>query len=322
MVELVQGLNRPFAPRISPRPPPRRVQQPRATANGSGGAKASPTADKPEQKLTASERLRRLQERRKASMEELERVKSSTASKVSSVTKASTVTRAPGPPQTPSGAIGGQAAAARPRPAAGGVGFQGHRGVDIRMYEQVQRSQQRLSEQLSDAKRYAVFLEEDAEERMAEITMQSELLNAASQEVSALMRLAKRTADGAEFGVDPEAAAEDMRKLMARLEETEKILRETAKKSDNFRPRLVPITWVGVANDVKLMGDFDEWTRGIDLSAEELGDQVFMRFAGEVMLRPGEYQVKFLVDDEWRIAPEWPTVMDEEGNESNLLVVD
>ena len=36
----------------------------------------------------------------------------------------------------------------------------------------------------------------------------------------------------------------------------------------------------------------------------------------------GEYQVKFQVDGEWRLAPEWPLIRNEDGSENNMLVVD
>lgn len=47
------------------------------------------------------------------------------------------------------------------------------------------------------------------------------------------------------------------------------------------------------------MGDFDDWTRGQELSAEDAsgggGDSVFARFEGRVLLRPGRYRVKLKV---------------------------
>lgn len=45
------------------------------------------------------------------------------------------------------------------------------------------------------------------------------------------------------------------------------------------------------------------------------------RFEGTLLLRPGKYRVKFMVDNEWRIAADWPTEMDDEGNEVCLLTV-
>jgi hypothetical protein len=50
------------------------------------------------------------------------------------------------------------------------------------------------------------------------------------------------------------------------------------------------------ALQVVLMGDFDGWTRGQELSAEDVtSDSVYARFEGTLLLRPGRYLVKLLV---------------------------
>jgi hypothetical protein len=60
--------------------------------------------------------------------------------------------------------------------------------------------------------------------------------------------------------------------------------------------RHVPVEWVGCANEVVLMGDWDGWTRGQELSAEDVTvDSVYARFEGTVVLRPGRYLVKLMV---------------------------
>jgi hypothetical protein len=44
------------------------------------------------------------------------------------------------------------------------------------------------------------------------------------------------------------------------------------------------------------MGDWDGWTRGQELSAEDhTSDSVYARFEGAVTLRPGRYRVKLMV---------------------------
>jgi len=45
------------------------------------------------------------------------------------------------------------------------------------------------------------------------------------------------------------------------------------------------------------------------------------RFEGTLLLRPGKYRVKFMVDNEWRLAADWPTEKDDDGNEVCLLTV-
>lgn len=49
--------------------------------------------------------------------------------------------------------------------------------------------------------------------------------------------------------------------------------------------------------------------------------QVYARFEGHLLLRPGVYRVKLLVDGEWRLASDWPTEKDKAGNTVNLLTV-
>lgn len=43
--------------------------------------------------------------------------------------------------------------------------------------------------------------------------------------------------------------------------------------------RKLPVEWIGVASEVKVMGDFDDWTRGHELSAEDVAtDSVYSRW--------------------------------------------
>ena len=50
--------------------------------------------------------------------------------------------------------------------------------------------------------------------------------------------------------------------------------------------RRIPIAWYGVASDVKLLGDFDSWTRGFSLSRGEIQDQTFTKFSAVITLLP------------------------------------
>jgi hypothetical protein len=49
-------------------------------------------------------------------------------------------------------------------------------------------------------------------------------------------------------------------------------------------PREVLVAWNGVAAEVRLMGDFDGWSRGFDLSAEDISNDVFTQFEALVPL--------------------------------------
>ena len=86
------------------------------------------------------------------------------------------------------------------------------------------------------------------------------------------------------------------------------------------RARAVPVTFRGAARDVRLMGDFDDWTRGFRLTPDrgddDDRDDVFSCVCA---LPPGTYQVKFLIDDEeWRTTEDWETVGD--GYERNMVL--
>ncbi|RVW90186.1 Protein PTST, chloroplastic [Vitis vinifera] len=69
---------------------------------------------------------------------------------------------------------------------------------------------------------------------------------------------------------------------------------------------------------VQVMGTFDGWSQGEHLSPEYTGS--FTKFSTTLMLRPGRYEIKFLVDGEWQLSPEFPTV-GEGLMENNLLIV-
>jgi 1,4-alpha-glucan branching enzyme len=84
----------------------------------------------------------------------------------------------------------------------------------------------------------------------------------------------------------------------------------------------VPVVWSGLASEVRLMGEFDNWGEGFLLSSDSIDDHVFQRFKANVPLLPGRYRVKFSVDGEWRLASDWPTENTPEGDTNNILVVD
>ena len=125
-----------------------------------------------------------------------------------------------------------------------------------------------------------------------------------------------------QFGVDPQDAVEKIGKLQQRLSTLEQAIQDHRQEFGKRVTRKVPVEWVGVASEVRIMGDFDGWTRGQDLSAEDVtSDTVYSRFEATLVLRPGSYRVKFLVDGEWRLAQGWPSEDDGKGNEVNVLTV-
>ncbi|XP_057970660.1 protein PTST, chloroplastic isoform X3 [Malania oleifera] len=70
---------------------------------------------------------------------------------------------------------------------------------------------------------------------------------------------------------------------------------------------------------VQVMGSFDGWSQGEHLSPEYTGS--YSKFSTTLMLRPGRYEIKFLVDGEWQLSPEFPTT-GEGVMENNFLIVE
>mmetsp|Transcript_22409 Transcript_22409/g.38283 ORF Transcript_22409/g.38283 Transcript_22409/m.38283 type:complete len:95 (-) Transcript_22409:90-374(-) len=88
-------------------------------------------------------------------------------------------------------------------------------------------------------------------------------------------------------------------------------------------PRQVVVTWIGSASEVRVCGSFDSWGQGVHMSNTDYngsGDSVLHTFTAQLSLTPGKYHIKFKVDDEWRLAPGWPTE-DAEDSTNNVLDV-
>ncbi|OUS44052.1 hypothetical protein BE221DRAFT_23258 [Ostreococcus tauri] len=83
-------------------------------------------------------------------------------------------------------------------------------------------------------------------------------------------------------------------------------------------PALVPvaINWTQGGNSVEVEGSFDNWQ-----SRQTLHKSGNREFAIVMSLRPGVYQYKFIVDGQWKYAPDQPTMYDEMGNVNNVLEV-
>ncbi|OMP14153.1 hypothetical protein COLO4_00245 [Corchorus olitorius] len=96
-------------------------------------------------------------------------------------------------------------------------------------------------------------------------------------------------------------------------------LREQLKDVDAAQSKEVSLFWIGMAESVQVMGSFDGWSQGEHLSPEYTGS--FTKFSTTLLLRPGRYEIKFLVDGEWQLSPEYPTI-GEGLTENNLLIVE
>ncbi|XP_050385234.1 protein PTST, chloroplastic isoform X2 [Argentina anserina] len=107
--------------------------------------------------------------------------------------------------------------------------------------------------------------------------------------------------------------------ILSRLEAVHEKLMEQIKDVDAAQSKEVSLFWCGMAESVQVMGTFDGWSQGENLSPEYTGS--FTTFSTTLMLRPGRYEIKFLVDGEWKLSPEFPTV-GEGLMKNNLLVVE
>ncbi|KAJ6867369.1 protein PTST [Populus alba x Populus x berolinensis] len=96
-------------------------------------------------------------------------------------------------------------------------------------------------------------------------------------------------------------------------------LKDQIKDVDAAKSKEVSLFWCGMAESVQVMGSFDGWSQGEHLSPEYDGS--FTKFSATLMLRPGRYEIKFLVDGDWQLSPEYPTI-GEGLTENNLLIVE
>jgi len=76
------------------------------------------------------------------------------------------------------------------------------------------------------------------------------------------------------------------------------------------------LQWSTGGASVFVTGSFNNWGERIPLRRSGMDYVVCLN------LLPGTYQYKFIVDSEWRFAPDQPTVRDEMGNINNCLTVE
>jgi len=107
--------------------------------------------------------------------------------------------------------------------------------------------------------------------------------------------------------------------LLSRLEAVHEKVMLQIKDVESLRPRETTVYWVGMAENVQIMGSFDGWSHGEAMSREYSGD--YARFSATLRLRPGSYEIKFLADGEWKLSSEYP-VAGEGWTQNNKLVVE
>ena len=309
-------------------PNPRKASTPStpSTTNAKPKRKASPRKKK--KKQAPSDRAASDETRRKL-MEELEKV--SKASRGAVIRRNILSQRVPG----------GDAAASRTTTTTtatdsnnadsdvvlfpGGPGRPPKGAVDLlskeEMFNQLSLVRKQMSKRLSQTNLYVRHLQMEVMRRDEEIAAHSDRvveIEAEFQHVLASVHELRQAFHGEhehDFRMDRlrilEACVVD---LATKLSDEASELRYVTKKT-------VPVSWAGVAQDVKLMGSFDGWAEGEQLSPNDVTG-AFTEFSGELLLRPGVYEVKFLVDGRWRLAPEWPTSGSDPVKSNNILVIE
>ncbi|KAJ1691732.1 hypothetical protein LUZ63_015887 [Rhynchospora breviuscula] len=109
-------------------------------------------------------------------------------------------------------------------------------------------------------------------------------------------------------------------KMALQIIEAQKLMEENQKRLDEAQRALcglrnISVVWPNPASEVLLAGSFDGWTskRRMEKSREGI-------FSLNLMLYPGKYEIKFIVDGVWTIDPLRP-VVHQSGHENNLLTV-
>lgn len=177
-----------------------------------------------------------------------------------------------------------------------------------------------LMKKLSDANVYCRYAQRQLREKEDALLKCKSELATIETEMQALVNLAQEVAS---TGASPRTRKIDGKyiqsQLAIRLEELHECLLRQVKSLEAACYQDVPFVWYGMAEDVQVMGSFDGWTRGFQLSPESTGS--FTKFSATVKLKPGWYHIKFLVDGKWQVSPDLPT-MGEGPNVNNLLVVE
>lgn len=221
------------------------------------------------------------------------------------------------------------------------------------MYDQLVLAQRKSAAKLSDAKALAARLSADLAQQQRDLASAERALSALAADLRGAARAARSLAASARFGAGLGAAAgggaandddSDAAALPALAAEADALSRRlgalavgaAARRADVSAgvARAVPLEWVGIASEVRVMGSWDGWSRpGVALNPADEDDDdggsgsgggggsTFCRFVGELRLRPGVYSLKLLVDGEWRLCGGWPEADDGSGNTVNVLTV-
>ncbi|XP_010551498.1 PREDICTED: uncharacterized protein LOC104822093 isoform X2 [Tarenaya hassleriana] len=109
-------------------------------------------------------------------------------------------------------------------------------------------------------------------------------------------------------------------KMAMAITDSQRIIREKQRRIDHARRALrllrdAPIVWPNSASEVLLAGSFDGWSTQRKMEKSKNGV-----FSLSLKLYPGKYEIKFIVDGQWRVDPLRP-IVNHDGHENNLLII-
>ncbi|CAH8316338.1 unnamed protein product [Eruca vesicaria subsp. sativa] len=184
----------------------------------------------------------------------------------------------------------------------------------------IDNERSKLVKKLSEANQHNRFLKRQLKTQEDEITNIKSELAIMELEVQALVNLAEEIANlGIPQGSRKISGKYVQSHLLTRLDAVHNKLKEQIKDVEAAQSKEVNVFWIGMAESVQVMGSFDGWSQPEDLSPEYTAS--FTKFSTTLVLRPGRYEMKFLVDGEWQISREFPT-SGEGMLENNVLVVE
>ena len=177
----------------------------------------------------------------------------------------------------------------------------------------------KLLKKLSEANQYNRFLKRQLQMKDNDVVKFKSELAVMELELQALVALAEEIANFDVLSGSRKINGKYIQShLLTRLEAVHDKVMEQIKDVDSLKHQEISVFWVGIAENVQIMGSFDGWSQGEAMSMEYSGYQA--RFSATLNLRPGRYEIKFLVDGEWRLSLEYP--IDGEGSmQNNILVV-
>ena len=176
-----------------------------------------------------------------------------------------------------------------------------------------------MAKRLSAANGYARHLERKLKDKEDVLLRTKRNVRGCAKEAARFGQQAGQLGNALVRG-DLDEATTRCESLQEKLKELQEVLEAQERDMDLVRVREVPLEWHGMAEDVCVMGSFDNWTKGVHLSPEYSGSQNVFR--GELLLMPGRYEIKFLVDEAWQLAPHWPATVDDPLLGNNILIVE